>query len=132
VFTSRFGAFSPHANLGYLYRGGDNRTDAVLATVGFDHLLGRRVTLAADLINELQVGDPRLSIPRPVEYEAPFARTVRPTSIPERRDDYINGSFGFKIVPADGLTALVNALFPLNRGGLRPDIIYTAGIEYSF
>ena len=132
VFTSRFGAFSPHANLGYLYRGGETRTDAVLATVGFDHLLGSRVTLAADLINELQVGDPRLRIPPPVEYEAPFARTVRPTSIPDRRDDYVNGSFGVKFIPADGFTALLNALFPLNRGGLRPDIIYTAGVEYSF
>jgi hypothetical protein len=132
VFTSRIGTFSPHANLGYLYRGGDNRTDAVLATVGFDQLLGRRVTLAADLINELQVGDPKLRLPTPVEYEAPFARTVRPTSIPDRRDDYISGSFGFKITPTDGISALVNALFPLNRGGLRPDVIYTAGIEYSF
>jgi hypothetical protein len=132
VFTARFAAFSPHANLGYLYRGGDNRSDAVLATVGFDHLLGRRVTLAADLINELQVGDPTLRIPEPVEYEAPFARTVRPTSIPDRRDDYVNGSFGVKISPLEGMTALLNALFPLNRGGLRPDVIFTAGVEYSF
>jgi hypothetical protein len=132
VFTARFGTFSPHANVGYLYRGGENRTDAVLATVGFDQLLGPRVTLAADLINELQVGDPSLRLPAPVEFEAPFRRTVRPTSIPDRRDDYVNGSFGVKIAPGEGLTLLANALFPLNRGGLRPDVIYTAGIEYSF
>ena len=132
VFTSRFGAFSPHANLGYLYRDSETRTDAVLATIGFDQQLGERVTLAADLINELQVGDPKLRLPPLVEYDAPFARTVRPTSIPEMRDDYVSGSFGFKFVPSAGLTALVNALFPLNRGGLRPDIVYTAGIEYSF
>jgi hypothetical protein len=132
VFTARFGTFSPHANVGYLYRGGENRTDAVLATVGFDQLLGPRVTLAADLINELQVGDPSLRLPGPVEFEAPFTRTVRPTSIPDRRDDYVNGSFGVKIAPGEGLTLLANALFPLNRGGLRPDVIYTAGIEYSF
>jgi hypothetical protein len=48
------------------------------------------------------------------------------------RDDYVNGSFGFKFVPVPGFTALVNALFPLNRGGMRPDMIYTAGVEYSF
>lgn len=132
VFTSRFGAFSPHANLGYLYRAGENRTDAVLATIGFDHQLGDRITLAADLINELQVGDPSLRLPQPVEYDAPFARTVRPTSIPDMRDDYVNGSFGFKFVPVPGFTALVNALFPLNRGGMRPNMIYTAGVEYSF
>lgn len=132
VFTSRFGAFSPHANLGYLYRAGENRSDAVLATLGFDHQLGERITLAADLINELQVGDPMLRLPAPVDYDAPFARTVRPTSIPEMRDDYVNGSFGFKFVPVPGFTALVNALFPLNRGGMRPNMIYTAGVEYSF
>jgi hypothetical protein len=132
VFTARAGAFSPHANVGYLYRAGEMRADAVLATAGFDHQLGQKVTLAADLITELQVGDDRLRIPAAVEYEAPFSRTVRPTSIPDRRDDYVNGAFGFKFVPAAGLTALVNALFPLNRGGLRPDIVYTAGIEYAF
>ena len=90
------------------------------------------MTLAADLINELQVGDPKLRLPTPVQYDAPFARTVRPTSIPEMRDDYVSGSFGFKFAPATGLTALINALFPLNRGGMRPDIVYTAGVEYSF
>lgn len=132
VFTSRFGAFSPHANVGYLYRDSETRSDAILATVGFDHQLGERVTLAADLVNELQVGDSKLRLPPLVEYEAPFERTVRPTSIPDMRDDYVSGSFGFKFMPSTGFTALVNALFPLNRGGLRPDIVYTAGVEYSF
>lgn len=132
VFTSRFGAFSPHANLGYLYRDSETRTDAILATVGFDHLLGERVTLAADLVTELQVGDPKLRLPPLVEFEEPFARTVRPTSIPDIRDDLVNGSFGFKFVPSSGFSILVNALFPLNKGGLRPDIVYTGGVEYSF
>lgn len=132
VFTARAGAFSPHANVGYLYRDGNTRTDAVLGTVGFDHQVSDRVTLAADLITELQVGDGPLRIPAPVEYDAPFTRTVRPTSIPDRRDDYVNGAFGFKFVPAESVTALVNALFPLNRGGLRPDIVYTMGLEYTF
>ncbi|MFL5449025.1 MAG: hypothetical protein ACJ8AX_10780 [Gemmatimonadales bacterium] len=37
IFSAGFGNFTPHANLGYLYRGGEFETDAVLATVGFDH-----------------------------------------------------------------------------------------------
>ena len=48
------------------------------------------------------------------------------------RDDIVNGSFGFKIAPARATTIVLNTLFPLNRGGLRPNLVYTAGIEYTF
>jgi len=67
-----------------------------------------------------------------VNYESPFRRTVNPTEIPDVRDDIINGSFGFKLVPRRNITIVLNSLFPLNRGGLRADLIYTGGIEYSF
>jgi hypothetical protein len=132
VFTARYGDFSPHANVGYLYRAGERQNDAVLGTVGFDHRMAQRVTLAADLVSELQVGDSRLHLPEPVHYESPFDRTVRVTDIPDRRDDIVNGSFGFKIMPARNLNLVLNTLFPLNRGGLRADVIYTAGVEYNF
>lgn len=132
VFASRYGDFSPHVNVGYLYRAGERQNDAVLGTVGFDHRMAQRVTLAADLVSELQVGDSRLHLPKPVHYESPFERTVRVTDIPDTRDDIVNGSFGFKIVPARNLNLVLNTLFPLNRGGLRADLIYTAGVEYNF
>jgi hypothetical protein len=48
------------------------------------------------------------------------------------RDDIVNGSFGAKITPARNTTLVLNALFPLNRGGLRANLVYTAGIEYTF
>ena len=66
------------ANLGYLYRGGEFETDAVLATVGFDHLLAPWATLAIDVISQLQVGDSPLQVPGPVEIEAPYHRTIIP------------------------------------------------------
>ncbi|HEX6575209.1 MAG TPA: transporter [Gemmatimonadaceae bacterium] len=132
IVASRFGDFSPHLNVGYLYRAGDKANDAVLGTVGFDHRLGGGITLAADVVSELQVGDSELELPSLVTYESPFLRTVNPTEIPDRRDDVINGSFGFKINGAKGLVLVLNSLFPLNRGGLRADLIYTAGVEYSF
>src|SRR3712207_9458870 len=47
-------AFTPHANVGYLYRAGDQLNDAVLATLGFDHLLAPWATLAADVVTELR------------------------------------------------------------------------------
>ena len=132
VIATRFGDFSPHINAGYLYRAGSDENDAVLGTVGFDHRLGSGITLAADLVSEFQVGDSKLELPAEVHYVSPFQRTVNPTDIPDTRDDIVNGSFGFKINAAKNLTAVLNSLFPLNRGGLRADLIYTAGLEYSF
>ena len=132
ILSARFGDFSPHANLGYLYRDDDIATDAVLATVGFDHLLAPWATLAADLISELQVGDTKLNEPELIEIEAPFRRTIAPTTIASRRDDIVNASLGVKLSAAPGLTVLANASWPLNRGGLRPNMFWTAGLEYSF
>ena len=57
---------------------------------------------------------------------------VYPTNIPHTRDDIVNGSFGVKVMPRRELTIIANALFPLNRGGVRPNVIYTGGIEANF
>jgi hypothetical protein len=132
ILNSKFGDFSPHLNAGYLYHAAKEQNDAVLGTVGFDQRLADPVTLALDLVTELQVGDSKLPLPRLVNYDFPFRRTLNPTNIPETRDDVVNGSFGFKISPARQTTLVLNTLFPLNRGGLRPNIVYTAGIEYTF
>ena len=131
IFDSRLDNFSPHVNVGYLYHAGTRQNDAVLATIGFDQRLRESITLAADLVTELQVGDSKLDLPGIVTFEAPFRRTLNPTNIPEIRDDIINGSFGVKLAPARRAIIVLNALFPLNRGGLRPNLVYTAGVEYT-
>jgi hypothetical protein len=132
IVSAKFGALSAHGNSGYSYRGGGQRNDFVLATVGFDDLIAEHVTLAADLVSELQVGRSKLRLPSPVVYDVPFKRTVNPTSIPDIADDLVNGSFGFKFTTDNGFTILTNALVPLNRGGLRANITYTAGVEFVF
>ena len=132
IVSTRVGDFSPHANVGYLYRAGDTQNDAVLGTIGFDDRMIGKVTLAADLVSELQVGQSHLTLPPPVTYDAPFHRVVQPTSIPDTRDDIVNGSFGVKVGSGSGAIGILNALFPLNRGGLRPNVVYTLGVEYSF
>jgi len=132
IFNSRLGDFSPHLNAGYLYHAGTQQNDAVLGTVGFDNRMAESVTLAADLVTELQVGDSKLHLPPLVTYESPFRRTLNPTNIPDVRDDIVNGSFGVKLIPARNTTLVLNSLFPLNRGGLRANLVYTAGIEYTF
>ena len=131
IASARLGAFSPHINAGYVYRQAVDQNDAVLATVGFDHLMAEHVTLAADLVSELQVGQSNLKLPPPVHYDVPFKRTINPTTIPDMRDDIVNGSLGFKFTTSSGFTLVTNALIPINRGGLRANSIYTLGLEYS-
>jgi len=132
ILSARFGPFSPHANVGFLLRSTDSLNNAVLATVGFDHLMAPWATLAVDLVSELQVGQSKLRLPGTVTYDVPFRRTVEPTNIPNRRDDLINASFGFKFLTGSGITIVANTLWPLNRSGLRPDVLWTTGLEYNF
>ena len=63
IISARLGDFSPHANVGYLYRGRFVDNDAFLITGGFDQLLAPWATLAADLITEFQVGTSKLTVP---------------------------------------------------------------------
>jgi hypothetical protein len=135
VMSGRINAFSPHLDVGYLYHARSaQRTwnDAVLITGGFDHLISDRVTLAADVVSELQVGRSRLHLPGPVTFDVPYHRTIEPTTIPDRRDDLISGSFGGKFTIPKGFTLIANALVPLNNGGMRAEILYTTGIELDF
>lgn len=132
IVSARFGSFSPHVNVGYLHRGGDFEADAVVGIIGFDHLLAPWATLATDLISQLQVGESALALPPAAVIEAPFRRTIVPSTIPDRRDDLENASVGVKLTAVQGLTAIVNGQWPLNRGGLRADVIWTAGLEYNF
>lgn len=133
IASARYGTFSPHINGGYLYRSGQAITDALLATVGFDQLVSSRVTLAADLIAQFQVGTNPLVLPETVEFTVPpLQRRVRPTNIPNRDDDIIDGSLGFKFLTGSGITIVTNALVPLNNGGIRGNLVWTTGLEYNF
>lgn len=132
VLSGNVGGVSPHANVGYLYRAGETENDAVLATGGFDDEIAQGVTLAVDLVSELQVGHSKLTLPAPVEIQAPFHRTITPTTIPDIRDDVVSGSFGFKFTTSKSVTIVTNALVPLNTGGLRSNLILTGAIEYIF
>lgn len=132
ILSSTFAQFSPHVNVGFLHTADARQNDYVLAVAGFDHLIGKRVTLAADVVSEFQVGSSKLLLPRPVTLESPYRRTLNPTSIPDIRDDIINGSFGLKFTSSSRATFVTNALFPLNDGGLRSRLTYTLGVEVAY
>lgn len=132
VMSGTFGDFAPHVNAGAAIRGGDDQTNALLATAGFDQLVKPWATFAFDVISEWQMGDSPLSLPTPVTIVEPFRRTITPSNIPERRDDLLNASIGTKLTSGKGFTVILNALVPLNRGGLRASTLWTAGLEYGF
>jgi hypothetical protein len=132
IVSARLGDFSPHANIGYQYRGRELDPDVFLLTAGFDQLLSPWATLAADLISEFPIGTSEIPVPEDAVLEEPFRRTIRTSSIPERRDDIINASLGLKLTIPRAVTFVANGAFPLNRGGMRPDVLWTVGAEYTF
>ncbi len=131
IFSSQFGAFSPHLNTGYLWRGGSTANDAFLANAGFDQSLNDWATIAADVLSEWEVGTSKLKIPPTVIYTTPYQRSVEPTQIPDKRDHRMNASLGFKF-RAGAPTIVFNALIPLLRGGLQPNVTWTTGLEFNF
>ena len=131
ITSGRFGDFSPHANVGYEYRGAEFDQDIFWLIAGFDHRLASWATLAADFLGAFRVGDRALEFPQEVNIDAPFQRVVRLTNIPNRRDDILHGSFGFKFRTGPGLVIITNVLVPLNSGGIRSSPIPTIGLEYT-
>ena len=104
-------------------RRGHDRVRPSTGTVG-DPRRGRAVRAAG--------GGQPLALPGVAVLEAPYRRTISPSMIPDRRDDIVNASFGVKLTTVPGLTVIANGQWPLNRGGLRANAIWTAGLEYNF
>lgn len=150
VASAEFGAFTPHVNLGYLFRGRPDslQNHALLAVVGFDHILTPGVTLAVDLLSELELDRSTLRVPSDIQYAEPFTRIVPATTIPDGRDSRVDATVGFKwSVPCTptwhrfcatgaergtGMTLVTAAVVPLNHGGLRPGIVWSAGAQFKF
>jgi len=132
ILSADYGNFSPHLNAGYLHRGGDLQNNAVVATAGFDQALSSWASLAVDFLSQRQVGAEKLVFPSTVTIEAPFHRTIDPTNIPNRRDDIVDQSIGFKFLTPSGILLITNAIWPLNQGGLRSGVSWTAGVQYNF
>lgn len=132
VYSTRYRDMSPHANLGVLVRTGTSQKNAILSALGFDQLISESITIAADVLAEIQIGDNAVANPEPVLLTAPFARSIIPTNLPSSKDHVIRGAFGVKYTSKSGLTALLNALVPLRAGSLQPTVAWTAGLEYPF
>lgn len=132
IVSAKFGTLAPHLNIGYVFRDTKQSSNSVIATAGFDNAVAGWATMAFDLIAEWQLGDSKLKIPGPVQYQVPFPHTVSPTNIPGQRDDFLSASVGFKFQTPRGILITTNALFPLRNSGMQPIAVWTGGLEYNF
>lgn len=149
--SARLGDFTPHANLGYDYRGGtddarmgDFDRSSVKFAVGFDQQLVSGVTFALDLLGDLNLGDDPLDqLPGSVVIRdanttndgalGAADREVHLTNVPAGvGSNFFDLSVGARFAFSERFQALGNVLVPLNDGGLRSSIVPTAGVSMTF
>jgi hypothetical protein len=124
--------FSPHINLGGVYRSGDGERSALLGTAGFDHRASNRLTLAGEFMAQIPLGEDPLQQEETLIQDGEGNVTTVPTSnLPSLNDYQFDGALGFKF--RLGAFALVaNAIIPLNDAGLRSDVLWTVGLQGGF
>ena len=115
-----------------VFRDAKLSNNSVIAVLGFDNAVSASTTLAVDLLSEWQLGESKLEIPGPVQYQLPYAHAVTPTNIPDQPDDFMSASIGFKFQTPRGILLVTNALFPLRNSGMQPSVVWTGGLEYNF
>jgi hypothetical protein len=132
LFVSSFdvgGGFTPHLNVGYFYRPGEGYRDAALANGGFDQRITRWLTFATDVLSQVPLGTEPLQTSSITI--SGIDTPVLTSNIPASRDRIFDGAVGAKLRIRD-LTAIGNALIPLNTGGLRGKVLWTGGVQLSF
>ena len=137
ILSLHHGSFSPHLNAGYLLREGNLRDsnfdrDAMLATVGFDARASDAVTVAADLITRWELAASEFPMPGPVTFAGTPALTVEPSSIPDAARHFIDLAVGLKYMLGKDMILVTNALLPVRAAGLRPDLLWTLGLQGTF
>lgn len=149
--SATLGEFSPHANVGYTYQesaveagAGDFDRSSVRFALGFDQQVVGGVTLALDLLGDINLGDDPLDqLPGSVfildsnensDGEVGEAlREVRLTNVPsESGHSLLDLSVGARFAFSERVQALGNVLVPLNSAGLRSSIVPTVGASLTF
>ena len=107
IASKDFGRVSPHLNIGYAFRSGADVSQAE-CIAGADVRATRWLTLAADFLGYFD--DKRDGI----------------------NDNVLQSAVGFRVNPFGKFVLGGIFQFPLNRDGLRADVIYSGEIEYTF
>jgi hypothetical protein len=128
VASTTRGKFSPHLNVGYALRTGDEQTGAMVGTVGFDYMISRPATIAIDLLSSFQVGENKQTLPPTIELQND---EIEGTNIPDEKDNPIGLSVGGRFL-LGSFTLVTNGLFPLKAGGMQASFAWTLGLERTF
>jgi hypothetical protein len=103
IASKAFGRIAPHLNIGYAIRSGED-VSQFQWIAGADLLTTRWLTLVSDFLGYYD----------------------------HVNDNVVQSSVGFRINPVGGLVLSAGFQFPVNRDGLRADVIYTGQVEYNF
>jgi len=105
ILSKNFGPFSPHLNAGYAIRSEED-VSQVQWIAGADYRALRWWTVGSDFLG--------------------FDNTQGPNQ------NVVQWSIASKFNPVGGLVLSLGFQFPVNRQGLRADVIYTGQVEYNF
>ncbi len=139
ISSRRFNDFNPHINLGYDKRGGALDSDEFEYAIGFDHKVSNQLTFAADLLGSFDLQEDEAIVLFPGSFgvreqfgDGTLTRFFDLSNIPEsQRDNTTDLAVGFRFAPSDKVVLMINMLTPLNKNGLRSDVIPTAGLSVS-
>ncbi|NBC18655.1 MAG: hypothetical protein GVY18_15230 [Bacteroidetes bacterium] len=146
ITSRRYGAFTPHLNVAYDYRGADRDSDEIEVTAGFDQKVFGSLTFALALLGEfdLQTDERIALLPGSTTITdqvrdtdgtvvATSTRTISRSNVPDWEHDHaVSASLGFRYAPTDQFQLLANTLLPINDGGLRSNIAPTVGFSVIF
>lgn len=132
IASTTYGDFSPHANVGFALRTGSGQNNAVVGTLGFDHMLNKQATVAVDILSEFQAGGDAGKLPGDINLSLSSPPRIVPGSnVPSQKDNPMALSAGGRFL-VSGFTLMANGLVPLKSGGLQASFIWTLGLERSF
>lgn len=117
IFSKTVRRFTPHLNAGYEYRFGDTKLDLFDYRFGTEVAATPRLTVTTDIIGAIR----------------PHASSLfRGSALGDQQligHSEIDGSVGTKWKLANDRALLFNILIPLNKSGIRPTAVITAGLQ---
>ncbi|WP_419949599.1 hypothetical protein [Candidatus Palauibacter sp.] len=137
VLSRRWGDFASHVNAGFLVREENARDgkfdrDALLGSVGFDVRVTDDVTVAAQMITHVEMADPDPPLPGPVSFAGAGTLTVESSSLSGPGRYLLDLATGLKYQVRNDMVLVANALLPIQGFGLRPDFMFTLGLQGTF
>ena len=144
AFSTSFGAFAPHVNIGYQWNGesvvaGDIRADTkadlpdrFLYALGSDLSLNDRFSIVVDLTGQRVLDSPRL-LTRTTTVTGPSGSVTLPDIRFESASYWVNsGALGFKANLATKLLINFNLRFGIGENGLADRVAPLLGFEWAF